>query len=1002
MLKKPLPDLSVYQFREVAFKQLMQNRVYNILIVCSNYDYYTLEEDGRIDELIYKEYTELSLRYPPNFIHAHSAKKAISILKSDRIELVITWLHLDDSSFATAKKIKKKYPDIPIAALSYSSVELKEKITTQGAGIIDGIFKWNGNVDIIVAIIKLTEDRMNADRDIKNIGVKAILLVEDSIRFYSRYLPLLYKIILRQTFNFMFEGLNEHRRMILKRGRPKILMATTYEEAVVLYDEYKDQMLGVISDVRYYKEGKKDAKAGFRLYEYIRSKDKDIPFLIQSLEEKNEVIAREMGCHFLYKESDILGVEIKNFIVQHLSFGSFKFYSPSEGKVITEAHDLKQLQETLVWVPLDSISYHAKRNDFSKWLHSRALFPLANLFEQVEYEHFTEEDAVRDFLIDAVKKFRFSRSRGVIAHFEKDKYDDSFVYSRIGNGALGGKARGLAFIDSFLKRHKLLNKYEGVSISIPRTVVLSTDVFDEFMESYDLFEFISNTYDDQEILIKFTSLPLPEWALEDIRAFLMTLRSPIAVRSSSVLEDSLHQPFAGVFSTYMVPMGHINKMLEMVSNAIKSVYASAFFEKSREYVKLTANSLEEDKMAVVLQELIGAQYEDVYYPTFSGVARSINFYPLGEEKSDQGIAHVALGLGMYIVGGGKALRFSPYYPKKILQLSNAQTALKETQKYFYALKVDPESYQPSLSEQVNIERIRISKAKHHDSLKHLASTYEYQNDMLRPGMFHEGAPVITFDQILKYESFPLAEILKDLLKIGQREMQNPVEIEFAVNLDVPEGHVKEFSFLQIRPIMAYNDFKDYLPENINNDQLILSSNSSLGNGKYKNLRDVIYVKPDVFDPANTRAIAEVIAKLNKKMEKKKRHYILIGPGRWGSSDPWLGIPINWAQISYTKIIVESGLDTFRVEPSQGTHFFQNLTAFKVGYLTINPFSNDGYYDVAYLDQQEAVYEDEYLRHVRFATPLNVILEGKSKRAIIMKEGEELPDVDDVEISFTLE
>ena len=735
MLQNQLPDLKTYEFREVQFKELMQNTIHNVLIVCSNYDFYLLEEDGRIDEQIFDEYTALNLRNPPDFLHANSSKGAISKLKSHNVDLVITWLDESKRSINISNKLKLQFPKIPLVALSNYPEELQTLLNKQEKKNIDFIFHWGGNVNIFIAIIKLVEDRINARNDILKIGVKAILLVEDSIRFYSRYLPLIYKILLKQTEAFIHEGLNEHHKIMSKRGRPKILLATTYEEGIYLFEKYREKLLGVISDVSYLRNGIKDEEAGFRFLRFVRKYDRYFPVLIESSNAKNEAKAIELKAKYLHKDSETLGLDIKKYITRYFSFGNFEFWDPKNMEIARKASDLKSFQKCLAEVPLESIVYHSKRNEFSKWLESRALFPLAKLFAPVEYEDFAEEDHLREFLIDAVNAFRLYRSRGVIAKFNKEQYDEYLVFSRIGDGALGGKGRGLAFIDQFLKRHRLLNKYEGVNISIPRTVVLSTEVFEEFMDEHNLLSFIAENHNDDDILNKFISKQLPDWVIEDLNTFLMTLDSPIAIRSSNVFEDSLHQPFAGVYATYMVPVAKMDRLLEMVTIAIKSVMASAFYKNSRSYVKATSHSVEESKMAVILQEVIGSQYDDVYYPNISGVARSINFYPIGEEKSSEGIANIALGLGEIIVEGGRTLRFSPYHPKKILQLTSTTTTLKETQKIFYGLDIDPNSYKVSTNEAINKKRLNLRLAKNHRSLKFVASTYDLQSNRIRPGSF---------------------------------------------------------------------------------------------------------------------------------------------------------------------------------------------------------------------------------------------------------------------------
>jgi hypothetical protein len=783
----------------------------------------------------------------------------------------------------------------------------------------------------------------------------------------------------------MSEGLNEHRGMMLMRGRPKILLATNYEDGVQLFKKFKNNLLGVISDVNYFKDAKRNPKAGFQLLKYVRSIERYFPFIIQSSDKGNEKLALELKGKFLWKHSETIEEELKKYINKYFSFGDFEFWDPVQEKVLVTVKDLNGLQKALSKVSKEAILYHAIRSEYSKWLRSRALFPLADLFSKVEYDDFDDTEKIRTFLINAIKAYRVYRSRGIISKFNKNKYDEYLGFARIGDGALGGKGRGLAFIDSFLKRHKLDQKYKEISITIPRTVVLSTEVFDEFIEKHNLINFVARTKDDNKILNEFIEKSLPQWVLEDIQAFLNVSKLPIAIRSSSVLEDSHYQPFAGIFATYMLPNNQDDKMLTMVANTIKSVFASAFFHNSKAYLKATSHTIEESKMAVILQEVTGKQYEDVYYPNISGVARSINFYPIGNEKSNEGIANIALGLGEIIVGGGRTLRFSPFHPKKVLQLSSPDSTQRETQQYFYGLDMNPDSYKVSTNEAINKKKITIRNAKEHTSLKFVASTYDLQNNIIKSGVMHDGIRVITFDNILKYNTFPLPEILIDLLRIGQREMRSPIEIEFAINLDVPSGQPKKFSFLQIRPIVESNQSFSTLPEDFNVNDSIIYSESALGNGKYDDIYDFVYVKPETFNSANTQQIAKAVEKINSKFTELNKHYILVGPGRWGSSDPWLGIPVIWPQISSAKIIVEAGLNDFRIDPSQGTHFFQNLTSFKVGYLTINPFMDDGFLDLDYLNKQSAVFEDTFLRHIRFKKPLTIIIDGQNNKAAIFKE-----------------
>ncbi len=987
-----IPDIASYNFTDTPFKQLMQKRVYKILIVCSNYDFYMLEEDGRIDELIFNEYVGLSLRYPPTFLHADTPTKAQYILEKESIDLVIVWLAAGSSAaFDLSREIRDIHPLVPIIALTHYSHELKERLNAADTSAIDMVFHWNGNADIFLAIIKSVEDRMNLDNDVGKIGVQTILLVEDSIRYYSSYLPNIYRVVLQQARSFVSEALNEHTQMMRMRGRPKIILATTYEEAIEFYEKHRKSLIGVISDISYPRNGVKDENAGFILAEKLKKENKYFPVLLQSSQKKNEIKAKVLKVGFMYKHSETLSVELRDFITKYFAFGDFEFKEPKTKEIVARASDLKSLQKTILKVDNLVLRYHIRRNHFSKWLRARALFTLADLFAQVQADDFESVEAARKFLLDSIAAYRRTKAKGVIANFKKERYDEYFTFSRIGDGALGGKGRGLAFIDSFLKRHRLERKFDGVNISIPRTVVLSTSVYDEFMEMHKLFQVVSQEMSDDDILDVMLSKRLPEGIYQDLKVFVTSLDAPIAVRSSSVLEDSHYQPFAGIFSTYMIPNRNedIEGTMAMLTKAIKSVYASVFFKSSKSYVTATSHSVEEGKMAVILQEVVGSQYGDYYYPNVSGVARSMNFYPIGNEKPDEGIAHIAFGLGRITVGGGRALRVSPAHPKKVLQLSSPDMALRDTQKYFYALNMNPSTFTASTDDGVNITRLKIKDAPD-TALKQVASTYDLQNHTIRPGVsFKKGKRIITFDNILKYNVFPLPEILKELLRVGQKEMSNPIEIEFAVNLSPNKGALKEFYFLQIRPIVENNSMADIVPEDLNEEETIVYSESALGNGRIKDVYDIVYVKPETFDAAHSRDIAIAVEEINKKFIEEDKKYILIGPGRWGSSDPWLGIPVKWIQISQAKVIIEAGLENYRIDPSQGTHFFQNLTSFKVGYFTINPYIKDGFYDIEYLKDREAFFEDDFVRHIRFEEPINVKIDGKNNRGVIYKIGKGL-------------
>ena len=980
-------DLQKYDFTDTSFDLLMQKRIHRVLVICSNYDNYMLEEDGRIDEQIFNEYVSLNLRYPPSFVQTDNADDAFRILQEGNIDLVISMLSLRGTDvFALAKKIKVKYEQIPIVVLTYFSREVSLRLEGEDLSAIDYVFCWLGDASLILAIIKLIEDKMNADYDIENIGVQAIILVENSIRYISSYLPNIYRIVLLQSLDFQREALNEHQRMLKMRGRPKILLANNFNDALNLYKKYKYNVLGVISDISYKRDNLTDENAGIELCKVVMADDDKVPFLLQSSSSAHKKVAEELGAGFINKYSKSLSLELRNFIIQNLAFGPFVFKNPDTLEPIAIATDLKSLQQKLLTIPDKTLDYHASRNHFSKWLNARALFPVAQMFKYIRKEDFNSMDEMRRFLYVAISSFRLGRGRGIIAEFDKTSYDEYQIFSRIGNGSIGGKARGLAFINRIIKNNRLFNKFPDVLITIPRTVVLSTDIFDEFMDHNNLYSVALSDLPDDEILNRFLNAELPGRVFQDFYAFLSVSRThPIAVRSSSKLEDSTYQPFAGIYSTYMIPRLPDNKlMVKVLSDAIREVYASVYYKGSKTYMTATANVIDEEKMGIVLQEVCGNRHGDIYYPTISGVAQSINYYPVGSEKVEDGIANVAFGLGKLIVEGGMSLRFSPKHSKKLLQLSSPETALRDTQKEFRALDLKIDSFVPSTDDGVNILKIGINDANNDGAMRYVASTYDHNNNILRDGINHPGKRIITFSNVLQHKVFPLADILSTLLELGQQEMNNPIEIEFAVNLETPPGTPKIFSFLQIRPIVHRDETSNINLGPIKPEDTIISSESALGNGLFKGIHDLVYVKPESFNPKQNKNVAIDIERINSFFIKQGSGYVLVGPGRWGSTDPWLGIPVKWPQISAARIIVESGLKNYRIDPSQGTHFFQNLTSFRVGYFTINPFINEGYYDVDYLNRLRVVYENNFLRHVRFEKPLEIMVDGKKHRGVILK------------------
>lgn len=975
--------LNQLYFKDTQFVSLMTKRIFNVLLVANPYDAFMLEDDGRIDEKIFIEYMNLSLRYPPRFTQVSTEEDAWRQLGNTMFDLVICMPGSDNSdTFDIARQIKEKYPHIPLVVLTPFSHGIKERMEHEDLSIFEYVFCWLGNTDLLVSIIKLIEDKMNLEHDIKEVGVQMILLVEDSIRFYSSVLPNLYKFVLRQSQEFATEALNEHQRTLRMRGRPKIVLARSYEEAMDLYNKYQNNTLGIISDARYPREGKIDPHAGIRFLTEVRSRDPFIPLILQSAEVSNKEFAFSCGAQFIDKNSKKMNIDLREAVSENFGFGDFIFRNPNTMEEVVRVHNLKELQNAIFSIPAESFLYHISRNHISRWLYSRAIFPVAEFLKQITWESLQDIDAHRQIIFEAIVKYRKMKNQGVVAVFQRDRFDRYSNFARIGDGSLGGKGRGLAFIDNMVKRHAEFEEFENASVVIPKTVVLCTDIFDEFMDMNQLYQVALSDADDETILRAFLRAKLPDKLVEDFFAFFDVVKSPIAIRSSSLLEDSHYQPFAGIYSTYMIPyLTDKYEMLRMLSDAIKGVYASVYYKDSKSYMQATSNVIDQEKMAVILQEVVGTQYGDRFYPSISGVARSINYYPINDELAEEGTVSLALGLGKYIVDGGLTLRVCPYHPDKVLQTSEMEMALRETQTRFYALDLKNMGQNFSLDDGFNLLKLPVKEAENDGSLNYIASTYDPYDMVIRDGIYPGGRKVITFANILQHDVFPLARILQLVQKYGQGEMRRPVEIEFAVNLNAAEKK-GVFYLLQIRPMVDMkadlNEDLDAIPE----DQLLLKSVNSLGQGIMDDIQDVIYVKTEGYSTSNNQLIAYDIEKLNKRFLDEGKHYILIGPGRWGSSDTWLGIPVKWPNISAARVIVEAGLTNYRVDPSQGTHFFQNLTSFGVGYFTINAYMNDGLYNQELLNIMPAVEETKYLRWVHFEKPLAVKMNGKKKIGVV--------------------
>ena len=975
------------------YESLIDYRIRKILMICSNYDAFILEEDGQIEAQIYREYIELNLSNPPKFIWVQTAAEARELLNTVvGIDMVMCMYNVTDKEiFKLASEIKQDRPTLPFVLLTHFSKEVYRRLALQDTSAIDYMFCWHGNADLIVAIVKLFEDLQNAEHDILGVGVQAILLVEDSVRYYSTYLPELYKLVLAQTQEFLAETINEQQRKILKRSRPKILLATNLDDAMAMYEKYKSNLLGVISDVGFtvHKgEGPEKEKldAGIDLVEHIRKDDPMMPILLQSSQDSISADAERLGVGFLRKYSKTLMLQLSDYIKEEFAFGDFVFRD-AERMEYGRAANLKELEKMMREVPDDILLANTSKNMFSKWFLARGLFTLGVRFKTVTESNFETVSDLRDYVSQQIHDFHALTGRGVIAHFDADNYGRHIWFSRVGEGSLGGKARGLAFLNSMVYKHGLARKYDNVKISIPRTVVIATDYFDRFILENDLQYVIDSDISDEEILSEFVAARLPEELMDQLRVYVETVRSPLAVRSSSKLEDSSYQPFAGVYSTYMIPLvENRNQMLRMLGKAIKSVYASVFYSGSRTYIQTTANLLSEEKMAVVVQSICGSEHDGLYYPMLSGVARSVNFYPLGNEKPEDGIVDLAFGLGKTVVDGGNSLRFSPKYPKKILQLSEPKLALRDTQKMMYALDLRPGAFKISVNEGINLAHSPVADnlpGFSHPEL--VASTFSTENNRMLPGITAKGPRVISFDAILKYNRFPLAQIIRDLLELCKEALMCDVEMEFAADIDYRhKDNALVLKLLQVRPVGEYgNDAKVSIADAEKNMQKVLvKSSKALGSGQIENITHIIHVPSDTFDSAKTIDMAKEIAKLNSIVRNEGGSYLLIGPGRWGSSDPWLGIPVLWSDISEAKIIVESAIPGYQIEPSQGTHFFQNITSLGVGYLTVDTVRRDGLIDEDSISGFELVSEGLFTRLYKAPEGFRAYIDRSSNEAIV--------------------
>lgn len=987
-LIEPLLVEHGYGTRFQGFQNLMRFRIRNILLVSSLYDLYVFEEDGRLYELIRLEYQGLNLSHSPEIIRVSSGEEAMALaVEENRFDLIITTQHIEDMpAYKLAERVKNSDLNIPIILLAYDNRELIELINHHDITVFDRIFIWTGNFRIIIAIIKHLEDRLNVDHDTRIVGVQSIIVIEDNVRFYSSYLPILYTEILKQSQRLISEGINLSHKLLRMRARPKILLCTNYEEAWDYFESYEDYILGVISDVDFMREGKQDPKAGITFARNVKQRHPDIPILLQSNNPENEKLAHQLGTSFLLKDSPTLLQDVRTFTIEQFGFGDFVFKN-KRGYEVARANDLSSLEEQLKIVPEESIRYHAEHNHFSNWLKARTEFWLAHKLRPRRVSEYATIADLRNDLVQSLQEYRKSQQRGIITDFNKEAFDTSSGFARIGGGSSGGKARGLSFVNTIIYNYKLENRFADVNIKVPPGIVIGSDVFDVFIDDNNLRSFAIECDDDVEITRRFIkATKFPEDIIAELVAFLDLFQVPLAVRSSSLLEDSQYHPFAGVYQTYMIANNHDNLLVRLneLLIAIKRVYASAFYKSAKDYIKVTSYRLEEEKMAVIVQKMIGAWHSGRFYPSFSGVAKSYNFYPIPPQKPLDGIVSMALGLGKIVVDGGNTVKFCPKYPTHLPQFNSIKETLSNTQHYFYALDLNKTTDHDFEPFDVSVNKYPLSTAETDGTLNVVGSTYSSENNVIYDGISRTGQRIVTFASILKHKTFPLPQICELLLEMGSWGMGTPVEIEFAVNLSVPKGQPKEFGLLQMRPIVLKREMELLEIKVDDQSRLLCESPNVLGHGINNDIKDIVFVDYHKFDRAKSREVATEVSIFNSRLVNKRKPYLLIGVGRWGTMDPWLGIPVNWDQISGAQVIVESSFKDFMVTPSQGSHFFQNLTSFMIAYFTVNSHKEEGYLDWDWLFKQKVEQELNFVKHICLKRPLTIKMNGHENKGIILK------------------
>ena len=969
-----------------GFEDLMPFRVHDILLVSSLYDSFILREDGRLNELLIGESLELNLQQFPGITHVSSGAEALAMARSEpRFNLIIANLQLGDMDAAElAQRVKAAGLNVPVVVLAYDYREIKNFRARNPRTDIERIFLWQGNVRILIAIVKYIEDKRNVRHDTSVMGVPVILVVEDNIRYYSAFLPLIYTELITQSRGLISEGLNVAHKLMRLRARPKILLSTTYEDAVNKVLSYQEYLLGVVSDIEFPRDGVLSPDSGFDLAHMVRSVVPDAPIVLQSSRTQFMPRAEAEGISFLRKRSPTLLLDLRRFLIEQFSFGDFVFRLPDRMEV-ARAKDLNALERLLHEVPVESILYHSERNHFSRWLRARTEFALAQKLRPRKVSDFADGEALRRDLIDSIAEYRAEQSGLLIGDFKAETFKESEgEFLRLGGGSLGGKARGLAFVRHLLYKNLVSSRFPGVRIAVPSTLVLATDVFDQFLTENDLADFAIRCESDVEIVDRFLRASLPGSVTMELLAYLEQVHYPLAVRSSSLLEDSQYQPFTGVYQTLMLPnqADDVATRLQQLTEAIKRVYASTFSQHAKAYIRATPYRLEEEKMAVLVQRVVGGQHGSRFYPGFSGVVRSRNFYPIAPVTSEDGIAAVALGLGKAVVDGGKCLMFCPRCPQNLVQFSSVEDMLANSQSEFWAVELNGDMANAAIA--TREKKFSLREAERDGTLQLLASTYSPDNDAVYDGMSRLGARVVTFAPVLKHGRFPLAPVLETLMAVGEQGLARPVEIEFAVRMPQVSGEAAEFGFLQMRPLVMSRETEELKLDQVDPSHVVCRSANVLGNGRISDIRDVVMVDFQRFERARSFEVAETVAYFNSKLNQEGKPYLLIGVGRWGSNDPWLGIPVEWDQVSGARVIVEAGFRDFRVTPSQGSHFFQNLTAFQVGYFTVNPDAGEGFIDWEWLKSCEPEEERDCVRHLRFEEPLVIVMNGRANEGVVVR------------------